>query len=214
MTIWQTIFTAALALAVGVGLAGCGEQSGGSNGSEAVQSAMNSQSSADSQTSPDAGQRSAGGESGSTGSTSSVPEAMKAFEDGGNVKEITIEGDDQMNYSIEQFSVKPGQMVRLTLEHVGSLPASAMGHNVVIIEQGEDFMEFTADANEQGANLDNDYLPKAVYDRVIAFTELVGGGNSTTVEFKAPDKAGKYPYLCTFPGHAAQMNGTMAVEDK
>jgi azurin len=137
---------------------------------------------------------------------------MKAFEEDGNVKQITIEGTDQMKYSIEQFSVKPGQMVRLTLEHVGSLPASSMGHNVVIIEQGEDFMEFTADANDQGANLDNDYLPKAVYDRVIAFTDLVGGGDSTTVEFKAPDKTGDYPYLCTFPGHAMQMNGTMAVE--
>lgn len=196
--------TATLVIAASFLLAGCGEDSG-SNGSDAVSSAINSQASA-------SNQASASGGSPSTGSVSATPTAMKGFEDDGKVKEIVIEGDDRMNYSVEQFSVKPGQMVRLTLEHVGGLPASSMGHNVVIIEKGEDFMEFTADANEQGASLDNDYLPKAVYDRVIAFSELVGGGESTTVEFKAPEKTGDYPYLCTFPGHAMQMNGTMTVE--
>ena len=142
----------------------------------------------------------------------SVTDAMKAFKDGGPVVELTIEGNDTMKYDKTEFSVEPGQMVRLTLEHVGNLPAAAMGHNVVIIQRGEDYMEFTADANEQGANQSNHYLPEAVRDRVIAFTEMVGGGESTTVEFKAPDEPGEYPYLCTFPGHAIQMNGTMQVE--
>jgi azurin len=141
-----------------------------------------------------------------------VPTAMETFQEDEDVAEIAIEGTDQMTFSIDHFSVKPGQMVRLTLAHVGNLPAAAMGHNVVIIERGEDYMDFTADANEQGGELANDYLPGPVRNRVIAFTKMIGGGESTTVEFKAPEEPGDYPFLCTFPGHAPQMNGTMQVE--
>lgn len=140
-----------------------------------------------------------------------VPGAMEAFEDEGSIAEIEIEGTDQMKYNIDEFSVEPGQMVRLTLEHVGNLPVDSMGHNVVIIEQGEDYMEFTADANEAGGALENDYLPASVRDRVIAYTDMIGGGETATVEFRAPEESGEYPFLCTFPGHAAQMNGIMKV---
>lgn len=140
-----------------------------------------------------------------------VPSAMETFEEK-EVAEVEIEGNDQMRYDMDSFTVQPGQMVRLTLRHVGTLPVDSMGHNVVIIERGEDYMDFTADANEAGGNLDNDYLPASVRDRVIAFTDMIGGGETATVEFKAPDEAGDYPFLCTFPGHAAQMNGIMKVE--
>jgi azurin len=73
-------------------------------------------------------------------------------------------------------------------------------------------MGFTADASEAGGALDNHYLPAAVRDRVIAFTPMLGGGQAATVEFKAPEAPGEYPFLCTFPGHAPSMNGIMTVE--
>ena len=142
----------------------------------------------------------------------SVPDAMLAFRDDGDVFEVSIEGTDQMTYSVNEFTVAPGQMVRITLEHVGTLPAAAMGHNVVVIDRGEDYMEFAADANEQGANHDNEFVPEPVRERVIALTPVIGGGETTTVEFKAPEQTGDYPFLCTFPGHAAQMNGVMKVQ--
>ena len=167
-----------------------------------------------------AGQASGTAASGGMGTTASqpaasisgaVPAAMQAFQDDGNVVEIVIEGNDQMRFDIEQFSVAPGQMVRLTLHHVGNLPAQAMGHNVVILQQGEDFFEFGADVGEAGGNQQNDYVPESLRDRVVAFTPLIGGGETTTVEFQAPTEAGDYPFLCSFPGHFGQMNGTMQV---
>ena len=33
-----------------------------------------------------------------------------------------------------------------------------------------------------------------------------------TISFRAPAKPGRYPYLCTFPGHWMVMNGEMIVE--
>lgn len=190
----RRIWGGVLAIAAALLLVGCGD--GASPSAEA-----NAQAGAGS-----------GDNSATTADGLTVPAAMRAFSNDGNIFEVRIEGTDQMTYSVDEFTVAPGQMVRLTLEHVGSLPAAAMGHNVVIIERGEDYMEFAADANEQGANHDNEFVPEPVRERVIAHTEMIGGGESTTVEFKAPEQTGDYPFLCTFPGHAAQMNGMMTVQ--
>jgi len=140
-----------------------------------------------------------------------VTPAMEAFRDDGAVVEIAIEGDDQIRFNIDRFTVGAGQMVRLTLTHVGSLPAQAMGHNVVILYPDDDVFEFGADVGENGGNLENGYMPEALRDRVVAFTSLVGGGETTTVEFQAPSEPGEYPFLCSFPGHFGQMNGIMEV---
>lgn len=142
----------------------------------------------------------------------SATEAMRAFEDDGDVVELTIEGNDLMQFNEDRFTVEAGQMVRLTLEHVGQLGVAQMGHNVVILEQGEDVFGFGTTVIEGGGSLENDFLPMEVRDRVIAFTEMIGGGESTTVEFKAPEEPGDYPFLCTFTGHFAQMNGVFVVE--
>lgn len=141
-----------------------------------------------------------------------VPEPMVAFEDDGDVLEIRIEADDRMRFDTDEFTVGAGQMVRLTLVHVGGLPAQNMGHNVVILQQGDDPIDFGSDANEEGADFDNEFVPEPVRARVIAHTELVGGGETTTVEFRVPEEPGEYPFLCSFPGHFMQMNGQMVVE--
>lgn len=141
-----------------------------------------------------------------------VPEPMQAFEDDGDVAEIVIEGDDRMRFDIDRFTVGAGQMVRLTLDHVGQLPAQSMGHNVVILIPGEDVFEFAADVNEQGGSMENAYVPEPVRDVVVAYTAMIGGGETAQVEFRAPDEPGEYPFLCSFPGHAGMMNGVMVVE--
>ena len=46
---------------------------------------------------------------------------------------------------------------------------------------------------------------------VLFHTPLVNPHESATLYFKAPEKEGDYPYVCTMPGHAALMNGTMKV---
>ena len=141
----------------------------------------------------------------------STPPPMLAFADDGDVAEIVIEGDDAMRFDIDRFSVRPGQMVRLTLEHTGSLPAQAMGHNVVILYADDDPVEFGADVGEADGGAANDFVPEAVRERVIAFTAMIGGGETAVVQFQAPEEPGEYPFLCSFPGHAGPMNGVMEV---
>lgn len=141
-----------------------------------------------------------------------IPQPMQDFQDDGNVAEITIEGDDAMRFDIDRFTVNAGQMVRLTLIHTGNLPAQAMGHNVVILVQDDDVFEFGADVGEQGGGQHDDFVPEALRDRVVAFTAMIGGGETAVVEFQAPQETGEYPFLCSFPGHFGQMNGHMVVE--
>jgi len=125
----------------------------------------------------------------------------------GEVVELEITGNDQMQFNKKEFRVKAGQTVRLTLTHVGEMPENVMGHNWVLLEKGTDINEFGQKAVSAA---ENDYIPENT-DQVIAHTELVGGGETTTVEFTAP-AAGTYDFICSFPGHYAVMQGKFIVE--
>ncbi|MEM0968846.1 MAG: PA14 domain-containing protein, partial [Verrucomicrobiota bacterium] len=51
-------------------------------------------------------------------------------------------------------------------------------------------------------------------DRVLAKTGMIGLKQEETIYFTAPEKTGSYVYLCTFPGHAMLMRGTLRVAVK
>lgn len=124
-----------------------------------------------------------------------------------DVVEINIDGTDQMTFSLKEIKVKAGSTVKLTLHHVGKLPKAAMGHNWVLLEAGTSVKDFGMSVMTEK---DNDYIPKDGKN-VIVHTDLIGGGESTTIEFEAPAK-GEYPFLCSFPGHYGLMQGTFIVE--
>ena len=54
------------------------------------------------------------------------------------------------------------------------------------------------------------YVPES--SDVLVYTEMTNPTGSFTVHFDAPKEPGKYPYLCTFPGHWMVMNGVLVVE--
>jgi azurin len=150
------------------------------------------------------------GSSGSSESTSDSGSAVTVTSDG--VAQVTIGGTDQMQYTVNEFTVEAGQEIELTFVHEGSLPVNQMGHNVVILQAGEDYMAFGRQlSSTDGYSLDNDYLPEGVRDGLVAYTDMVGGGETTTIRFTAPETPGDYPYLCSFPGHYPMMNGIMVV---
>lgn len=127
------------------------------------------------------------------------------------VARLTIGSTDTMQYTVRAFTVEAGQEVELTLVHEGSLPVEVMGHNVVILPMGEDYVAFSREVMSEGGSVDNDYLPEGLQDGLVAYTQLIGGGESDTITFTAPEEPGEYPFLCTFPGHFGVMNGIMTV---
>jgi len=113
---------------------------------------------------------------------------------------------EQMKYTVTNFTVKPGQRVRITFTN-----PDQMQHNIVIARPGtQDAIakQVTALASTSDA-AERNYIP-ATPD-VLFYTKLVDPGQSFTLEFVAPMQAGDYPYGCTFPGHWITMQGTMKV---
>lgn len=120
---------------------------------------------------------------------------------------ITLNSNDKMQFDRDEIVVWAGQTVVLNLHHSGKMPKSAMGHNFVLIDNTisiSDYADLAIKAK------DTEYVP--VSDgRTLAYTEMIGGGESTSVTFKAP-KAGTYDFLCSFPGHYSIMKGKFIVK--
>jgi azurin len=125
--------------------------------------------------------------------------------------EITISGNDTMQFDVKNFDVIAGNKVKLIFKNAGKLPKIAMGHNLVLLKKGVSAIAFGQKALGAGANAVNP-LPDSLKGDVIANTKLLGPGEEEIVTFTAPKEKGAYEYVCTFPGHFAMMRGTMTVK--
>lgn len=121
------------------------------------------------------------------------------------VRTIILNANDQMKFDKTEIRVKAGEKIKLTLNHTGKLPKNAMGHNFVLLAKGTDIPKFAMAAMDSKAT---QYIPAK---GVLAHTKLIGGGESTTIEFTVPAK-GIYDFICSFPGHYALMKGKFIVE--
>lgn len=121
---------------------------------------------------------------------------------------IVLVGDDLMKFDKTEIKAKAGQKVRLTLRHKGKLDINVMGHNVVILKKGVDIGAF---AGKAAVARETKYIPADAKDDIIAHTDVIGGGQTTSIEFVAPE-AGTYDFICSFPGHYGMMKGKFIVE--
>ncbi len=127
--------------------------------------------------------------------------------DTSNPNDVVITSNDLMKYNKSEIRVKAGKKVTITLKHVGKLDKKVMGHNFVLLKQGVDLVAF---GNKSVSFADNGYIPEGTED-VIAFTKIIGAGETAVVEFDAPEP-GEYDFLCSFPGHYSMMKGKFIVE--
>lgn len=125
--------------------------------------------------------------------------------------ELSISSNDQMQYNKSEMVVGSNcDEVTVELEHTGELSAQQMGHNWVLVESGD----YQAVSQEgMNAGMANDYVPQDD-ERVIANTEVIGGGETTSVTFDVSEleSGGDYTFFCSFPGHSSVMQGELVVE--
>lgn len=122
----------------------------------------------------------------------------------------TIEGNDLIKFNRTEMRVSAScDEVTVTLRHVGTLPANAMGHNWVLAATS-DYVAVAQAGQEVGAP---SFLP-ADDPRVFAATEIIGGGEETSVTFDISglEPGGDYTFFCSFPGHYVLMNGKFIIE--
>lgn len=134
-----------------------------------------------------------------------APEAPVAYDGPAFEMAVTPDGN-QMLFAQKEFTVKPGQTVRITFQNTATMPG--MSHNVVFVTAEED-INLVGQAAMSAS--DTEYVPSSEAKRIIAYTPLAEPGETVTVEFTAPSTPGDYPYICTFPGHYMMMQGTMHV---
>ena len=118
---------------------------------------------------------------------------------------VIINSNDQMKFDKKIIRVNSNQKVTLTLNHNGRFPVSSMGHNFVLIKKDVDVNEYALRA--AGAR-NSEYIPEG--DNEIAYTKMLGGGESDTITFDAPEP-GTYVFICSFPGHYQLMMGEFIV---
>ena len=118
---------------------------------------------------------------------------------------IIINSFDNMIYDKNKIEVNSGKNIILTLNHKGKVSKEFMGHNFVLLKKGVNVDEY---AKKAVLAKSSDYIPNS--DEAIAYTKMLGGGESTTISFLAPE-AGIYTYICSFPGHYMMMRGELIV---
>jgi azurin len=122
-------------------------------------------------------------------------------------REVTIEAGKNLSYSITSFSVRAGEPIKLTFVNPDVVP-----HNWALIRPGT-LPSVGSLVNKIIAEPDaaaRHYIPRT--EDVLAYVDIVDPGRDFTIYFRAPSQKGRYPYLCTFPGHWMVMNGVMTVE--
>ena len=142
-----------------------------------------------------------------TPSTGSKPAATKTA---GAVRTVEVVGTDQMKFDKTEIPAKRGEQLRIRLISKGTMPKIAMAHNWVLLKLGTSQVKFiTAGAQSRPT----DFIAPEMKGQVIAATALAGAGETVETTFTVPSAAGKYPFVCTFPGHfQAGMRGDLIVK--
>ena len=124
---------------------------------------------------------------------------------------VNLEGNDAMRYSAANIDVpKSCATFTINFKHAGKMARTVMGHNVVVAKTSD---MSAIDKDGVKAGLAAEYI-KAGDARVIASSKVIGGGQSTSVAIpvaKLTAGTGPFSFFCSFPGHAALMNGTINV---
>jgi putative heme-binding domain-containing protein len=121
---------------------------------------------------------------------------------------ITIEAASNLAYKTPEVRAKPGEKIALTFANPDVVP-----HNWVLAKPGT---LATVGALADALIADPEavarhYVPTT--DDVVAYADVTEPGRRQTIHFTAPDQPGRYPFLCTFPGHWKLMNGLLVVAD-
>jgi putative heme-binding domain-containing protein len=141
------------------------------------------------------------------------PSASQAqFDTQKNLKTVKISCiAEKMLFTVSRFDVTPGQPVKVVFTN-----PDATNHNMVFV-QPDALEEVGMAANEMARdpkNANSDFVPKSKQALILHASKMIGPTRKSLVDvlrFKAPEKPGVYPFVCTFPGHWIIMKGHMVV---
>ncbi|MBX3421291.1 MAG: heme-binding domain-containing protein [Pirellulaceae bacterium] len=139
--------------------------------------------------------------------TAAIPKNRWLQKRSEDAQKIVVKTGKNLTFQQAEIHVLAGQELALTLSNPDVVP-----HNWVLVRPGQ-LQAVGTLANQLIASPDayaRHYIPES--PAVIVHTDVVPPESRQTIHFQAPDEPGRYPYLCTFPGHWMVMNGVLVVE--
>lgn len=124
-----------------------------------------------------------------------------------DARPVTIQAGSNLSFATKVIRAKPGEMLALTFDNPDVVP-----HNWALLKPGT-LQRVGKLANKLISDPEaavKQYVPET--SDVLAFTDIVLPKQQFTIYFQVPKQPGRYPYLCTFPGHWLVMNGNLVVE--
>jgi len=123
-----------------------------------------------------------------------------------NARPLRIEAGKNLTFSTSTLTARVGEPIALTFANPDAVP-----HNWALLAPGT--LPQVGDlANKLVADPEaaaRQYIPRTA--DILAYTDIVPPQGKFTIAFQAPARPGRYPYLCTFPGHWMVMNGVLIV---
>ncbi|WP_165227448.1 DUF6797 domain-containing protein [Aquisphaera insulae] len=134
-----------------------------------------------------------------------VPNRWKARIAG--AREIRVTAGPNLSFIPAALTAKPDEPIKLVFANPDVVP-----HNWALIRPGT--LAKVGDlVNKIIAEPDaalRHYIPKG--EDILVYADITDPGTEFAISFRAPSVKGRYPYLCTFPGHWMVMNGVLTVE--
>jgi putative heme-binding domain-containing protein len=122
-------------------------------------------------------------------------------------REIRISAGKNLTFSVSSFTVRAGEPIKITFSNPDVVPHNwALARPGTLAKVGDLANRIIAEPDA----VTRHYIPRT--DDILVYADIVDPGRDFIVFFYAPTQKGRYPYLCTFPGHWMVMNGVMTVE--
>lgn len=142
--------------------------------------------------------------------TPEPPKQVEVEADGRRV--FYVRGGDTMRFDQTRIEVTAGEAFSIVFINTGRMSKEHMGHNLLILQRDANARAYTTAA---AAARDEEYMPAALADQVLATTRMLGPGESDRLDLVAPEEPGDYVYVCSFPAHyAAGMKGVLVVKPR
>lgn len=112
----------------------------------------------------------------------------------------------QMRYDPKEFTVAGGRWVEIEMNNPDSLQ-----HNLLVVMPGA-LAEIGLAGDKLGETAEGkarQFVPDS--PKVLHVMGLIDPGGTGRLAFRAPEKVGTYPFVCTYPSHWRMMNGKMKV---
>ena len=122
---------------------------------------------------------------------------------------VRIESRENLQFSTRTLEATSGEILKLTFGNPDVVP-----HNWALLRPGS--LERVGELANRMVNDPEAYLRHYVPESkdVICYTDVVDPSGESEIYFAVPKEPGRYPFLCTFPGHWMVMNGEMIVTEK